>query len=69
VDCLNDQGFKPPTAQCRDGAWSCSTSRSGTCSSHGGVACYVCPGPICNGLLPAASGPMSTIDLSDPRWH
>lgn len=36
-----------PTARCRDGAWSCSRNRSGTCSSHGGVACWVCPGPLC----------------------
>jgi hypothetical protein len=25
------------TARCRDGAYSCSEHRSGTCSSHGGV--------------------------------
>lgn len=36
-----------PTAQCRDGSWSCSQNRSGTCSSHGGVSCWVCPGPLC----------------------
>lgn len=36
-----------PTARCQDGAWSCSQNRSGTCSSHGGVACWVCPGPLC----------------------
>ena len=47
VNCLNNQGFRPPTAKCNDGEWSCSQSRPGTCSSHGGVACYVCPGPIC----------------------
>lgn len=47
VDCLNGQGFLPPTAKCNDGAYSCSQNRSGTCSSHNGVACYVCPGPIC----------------------
>jgi hypothetical protein len=47
VDCLNDQGFKPPTAKCNDGAYSCSQNRSGTCSSHNGVSCYVCPGPLC----------------------
>ncbi len=37
-----------PTAKCNDGTWSCSQNRSGTCSSHGGVACWVCPGPLCN---------------------
>src|SRR5262249_36957360 len=47
VDCLNNQGFLPPTAKCADGAYSCSQNRQGTCSSHGGVACYVCPGPLC----------------------
>jgi hypothetical protein len=47
VDCLNNQGFRPPTAKCNDGAYSCSQNRSGTCSTHGGVACYVCPGPLC----------------------
>jgi hypothetical protein len=29
-----------PTAMCDDGKWSCSTS-TGTCSGHGGVACWV----------------------------
>jgi hypothetical protein len=28
----------PPTAVCRDGSYSYSAHRSGTCSSHGGVA-------------------------------
>jgi hypothetical protein len=36
-----------PTAGCKDGTWSCSQNRSGTCSSHGGVSCWVCPGPLC----------------------
>lgn len=36
-----------PTAGCSDGTWSCSQNRSGTCSSHGGVKCWVCPGPLC----------------------
>ena len=36
-----------PTAQCRDGSWSCSQNRSGTCSTHSGVSCWVCPGPLC----------------------
>ncbi len=47
VDCLNDQGRLPPTARCADGAYSCSENRSGTCSTHGGVSCFVCPGPLC----------------------
>lgn len=28
------------TARCRDGSWSFSHSRSGTCSRHGGVASW-----------------------------
>lgn len=36
-----------PTARCNDGTWSCSQNRSGTCSSHRGVSCWVCPGPLC----------------------
>jgi hypothetical protein len=39
-----------PTAQCKDGTWSCSQNRSGTCSSHGGVSCWVCPGTLCEGI-------------------
>lgn len=35
-------GMKPDgaTARCRDGTWSFSHSRSGTCSRHGGVASW-----------------------------
>ncbi len=36
-----------PTARCNDGTYSCSQNRSGTCSSHNGVACWICPGPLC----------------------
>lgn len=36
-----------PTARCTDGSWSCSQNRSGTCSHHSGVSCWVCPGPLC----------------------
>jgi hypothetical protein len=39
-----------PTAKCNDGTYSCSQNRSGTCSSHGGVACWICPGTLCNGI-------------------
>lgn len=38
------------TAVCNDGTYSQSQNRSGTCSSHGGVRCWVCPGRLCNGL-------------------
>lgn len=47
VDCINNAGRQAPTAKCRDGAYSCSQNRSGTCSQHGGPECYVCPGPLC----------------------
>jgi hypothetical protein len=47
VNCPNNQGRKPPTAKCKDGTYSCSQNNSGTCSHHGGVACWVCPGPLC----------------------
>jgi len=32
-----------PTAKCRDGSFSYSTTRSGTCSGHGGVAEWLAP--------------------------
>lgn len=38
------------TARCNDGTLSCSQNRSGTCSSHKGVQCFICPGQLCNGL-------------------
>jgi hypothetical protein len=47
VNCPNDQGIQAPTAMCKDGTYSCSQNRSGTCSFHSGVSCYVCPGPLC----------------------
>lgn len=37
---IGDKPWGPPKAMCNDGAWSCSTG-SGTCSSHGGVACWL----------------------------
>ena len=39
------------TAVCNDGFFSSSQNRSGTCSWHGGVKCWVCPGVLCNGLI------------------
>ena len=35
------------TARCKDRAWSFSKNRSGTCSWHGGVQYWVCPGLLC----------------------
>jgi CarboxypepD_reg-like domain/Bacterial Ig-like domain (group 2) len=46
ASCVNDM-FGNATAICGDGARSCSSSNSGTCSSHSGVYCFVCPGPLC----------------------
>jgi hypothetical protein len=45
--CQVGNGPPPATARCNDGLWSCSQNKSGTCSGHGGVACWVCPGPLC----------------------
>ena len=42
------------TARCNDGTLSCSQNRSGTCSSHSGVSCFICPGLLCNGIAPQA---------------
>jgi hypothetical protein len=47
VTCSNNDGIMPPTVECNDGAFSCSTNRSSPCASHGGVKCWVCPGPLC----------------------
>ncbi len=46
ASCVNEM-FGNATALCTDGARSCSTSNSGTCSSHQGVYCFVCPGGLC----------------------
>lgn len=35
------------TAVCNDNTFSSSQNRSGTCSSHGGVSCWICPGALC----------------------
>jgi hypothetical protein len=35
------------TAVCTDGSFSSSQNRSGTCSSHQGVKCWICPGSLC----------------------
>lgn len=40
-----------PSAVCNDNSLSCSANRQGTCSSHQGVKCWLCPGPLCNGLI------------------
>ncbi|MET0528135.1 MAG: DUF3761 domain-containing protein [Microvirga sp.] len=35
------------TARCRDGDWSFSQHRQGTCSHHGGVGCWISAGRDC----------------------
>lgn len=37
------------TAVCNNGQYSQSQNRSGTCSSNGGVRCWICPGRLCTG--------------------
>jgi Carboxypeptidase regulatory-like domain/Bacterial Ig-like domain (group 2)/Protein of unknown function (DUF3761) len=52
-------GTPPVTAVCNDGAFSCSQNRQGTCSSHNGVRCWVCPGVLCSGLTsPGVTAPV-----------
>jgi hypothetical protein len=48
-------GCGTPTAVCNDGTLSCSQNRPGTCSSHGGKKCWLCPGILCNGLTGSAA--------------
>ena len=38
-----------PSAVCNDNTLSCSQNRQGTCSTHNGVKCWLCPGGLCNG--------------------
>jgi hypothetical protein len=42
-------GCGQATARCNNGQYSCSQTRSGTCSGNGGVGCWICPGPLCGG--------------------
>lgn len=54
------------TAICRDGTKSESQNRQGTCSSHGGVSCWVCPGALCNG---AVAGERADATVQSPRFR
>ena len=54
-------GAPPVTAICSDVVYSCSQNRQGTCSSHGAVKCWVCPGRLCNGLTEADGLSMSVV--------
>jgi beta-lactamase superfamily II metal-dependent hydrolase len=51
------------TAVCKDGYYSSSQNRSGTCSSHGGVSCWICPGTLCSGLM------YSPLDIDMPASY
>jgi competence protein ComEC len=46
ASCVNEI-VGAPTAVCRNGRFSCSTTASGTCSGNGGVQCWKCPGQLC----------------------
>jgi Carboxypeptidase regulatory-like domain/Bacterial Ig-like domain (group 2) len=35
------------TARCKDRSWSFTTDRASACARNGGVAYFVCPGPLC----------------------
>ena len=50
-----------PSAVCNDNTLSCSGNRSGTCSSHTGVKCWLCPGTLCNGIVGGASSTSATV--------
>jgi hypothetical protein len=39
------------TVRCKDGNWSWSQDANTACTSNGGVAYFVCPGPLCNQTL------------------
>jgi hypothetical protein len=47
-DSYINSSFGNATALCTDGARSCSTSNSGTCSTHSGVYCFVCARALCS---------------------
>ena len=49
------------TAVCKDSTFSSSQNRSGTCSSHGGVQCWICPGFLCNAVVAASESDSSNI--------
>jgi hypothetical protein len=55
-----------PSAVCNDNTLSCSNNRSGTCSTHQGVKCWLCPGRLCNGLT---AGEIPTLNYTlVPLW-
>ena len=46
---VNTSGV-PATGRCNDGGWTWSSSRADACTSNGGLAYGVCPGPLCKGM-------------------
>lgn len=36
------------TARCKDGSWSWAQTKADACTANGGVAYFVCPGPLCS---------------------
>ena len=65
---------KPPaapataTAVCNDGAFSSSQNRSGTCSSHGGVSCWICPGVLCSAAVMSEPLLYTPVPVSLPSY-
>ena len=57
------------TAICNDGTFSSSQNRAGTCSSHLGKKCYLCPGVLCNAVTSAGisgdGGPILLASYAD----
>lgn len=53
------------TAVCNDGWFSSAQHRSGTCSGHGGVSCWICPGVLCSpGLVASGAGWASELSVT-----
>jgi hypothetical protein len=58
-----------PSAVCNDNTLSCSNNRTGTCSTHNGVKCWLCPGRLCNGLTSTELPELhyTPVPLREPR--
>jgi hypothetical protein len=50
--CLGEPGGGFTTGMCHDSTWTCSTDPVSACLSRGGLACVLCPGPLCPVPLP-----------------
>lgn len=60
-------GCGSASGQCNDGTYTCSQHRSGTCSSHNGIKCVFCPGPICQGIV-GVEGEAEPVDENGIDW-